>query len=87
MAAGKTEEKAEICARIAWAGVGIDLRTDTPKPKQLRRAVVRVLTTPAFRENARRIQADMAQTNAPQRAVMLIERLVEGRLVTHPLEG
>jgi len=36
VAAGKTEEKAEICARIAWAGVGINLRTDTPiKNEQL----------------------------------------------------
>jgi UDP:flavonoid glycosyltransferase YjiC (YdhE family) len=30
VAAGKTE-KVEICARIAWAGVGIGLKTNSPR--------------------------------------------------------
>lgn len=77
--AGKTEEKAEICARIAWAEVGVNLKTDTPRPKQLRRAVLQVLNTPAYRQNAQRIRDDFARYNAPQQAVTLIEQLVEDR--------
>ena len=35
IAAGKTEDKAENGARIAWSGVGIDLKTDSPTPTSL----------------------------------------------------
>ena len=39
VAAGRTEEKAEICARIAWSGVGIDLRKHSPSPRAVRRSI------------------------------------------------
>jgi UDP:flavonoid glycosyltransferase YjiC (YdhE family) len=38
--AGKTEEKPEVCARVAWAGVGIDLKTQRPKPDQIKQAIL-----------------------------------------------
>lgn len=41
--AGATEDKPEIAARVQWAGYGIDLRTGTPTPEQVRGAVRRVL--------------------------------------------
>ncbi|PZF11931.1 glycosyl transferase [Curtobacterium sp. MCPF17_011] len=41
--AGATEDKPEIAARVQWAGCGIDLRTGTPTPEQVRGAVRRVL--------------------------------------------
>lgn len=53
--AGRTEDKVEVCARVAWSGVGIDLRTQTPGAPKIRAAVHRVLSEPAFRATASRI--------------------------------
>jgi UDP:flavonoid glycosyltransferase YjiC (YdhE family) len=47
--AGITEDKADVNARVAWSGVGIDLATNEPTPQALRDAVRTVLDTPAYR--------------------------------------
>ncbi len=73
--AGTTEEKPEIAARVAWSGAGINLKTKTPSPKQVRAAVRDVLANDRYRQNARHIQADYARHNAPEAAAMLLERL------------
>jgi UDP:flavonoid glycosyltransferase YjiC (YdhE family) len=73
--AGATEEKPEIAARVAWSGAGINLKTRTPTPTQIRNAVRRVLASSGYRENARRIQADYARHSAPDEAAALLERL------------
>lgn len=73
--AGTTEEKPEIAARVAWSGAGINLKTKTPMPAQIRSAVQTVLAELRYRANAQRIQRDYAQHNAPQEAAALLERL------------
>jgi MGT family glycosyltransferase len=73
--AGRTEDKANVSARVAWSGSGIDLRTDTPSEQQVAAAVRRVLADPSYRDNARRIQADFARHDAPSEACDLLERL------------
>lgn len=73
--AGETEEKPEIGARVAWAGVGINLKTKTPSPAQVRAAVNKLLTDPRYRQRAQAIQADFARHNAPREAALLLERL------------
>jgi UDP:flavonoid glycosyltransferase YjiC (YdhE family) len=50
--AGLTEDKADVNARVAWSGVGIDLKTNTPTPQMLRDAVRRVLDTQSYRARA-----------------------------------
>ena len=60
--AGLTEDKADVNARVAWSGVGIDLATNEPTPQALREAVRTVLDRPAYRRRAssmaERIQRD-----------------------------
>ncbi|MCS5732248.1 glycosyltransferase [Herbiconiux daphne] len=58
--AGATEDKAEVTARVAWAGVGVNLRTNRPAPDRIRAAVHEVLASPAYREQSARIGADIA---------------------------
>lgn len=77
VAAGRSEDKQEVSARIAWAKAGIDLKTDTPSAEQLAIAVRRVLCEPIFRRNAERIQADFAQHDGPTEAAMLLEQLAQ----------
>jgi MGT family glycosyltransferase len=73
--AGQTEDKAEVSARVAWSGAGIDLRTSTPTRDEVGSAVERVLGEPAFRRNARRIGADFARHDGPREAAELLETL------------
>lgn len=63
--AGRTEDKAEVSARIAWAGVGIDLRSDTPTPEQVGRAVRRVLADSRYRERAAAIGEAIRRSPGP----------------------
>ncbi|AWN43477.1 nucleotide disphospho-sugar-binding domain-containing protein [Methylobacterium durans] len=60
VAAGLTEDKADVNARIAWSGAGIDLRTNTPEPEAIRGAVRAVLDEPEHRRAARRLGAEFA---------------------------
>lgn len=51
--AGLTEDKADVNARVAWSGMGINLATNAPTPEALRDAVRSVLDTPRYRVRAR----------------------------------
>ncbi len=73
--AGRTEEKPEVCARVAWSGAGIDLKTNRPSPTQIRRAVRVVLDEPRYRRAALRIAGKIARHDAPTEAARLLERL------------
>ena len=89
--AGKTEDKAENCARIAWSGVGINLKTNSPTPTQIRQAVQKVLAEPTYQQNARRLQAAYQRYHPPNEAVDLLETLARTKqplrhhssLITH----
>ncbi|GAB4092606.1 glycosyltransferase [Flaviaesturariibacter terrae] len=61
VAAGVHEGKNEICARIGYFGLGVNLRTETPGPVQIREAANRVLNSPLFAGNARKMADEIAQ--------------------------
>lgn len=73
VAAGTTEDKLEVNARIAHAGVGIDLRTSRPKPAVIRAAVRKVLTEPAYAVRAGELAAEIAAAGREQQAATLLE--------------
>jgi UDP:flavonoid glycosyltransferase YjiC (YdhE family) len=55
--AGDTEDKPETAARVAWSGIGVDLRTGRPSAQMIRRAVRRVLADPTYAKASARIGA------------------------------
>ncbi len=75
VAGGSTEDKPEVAARIAWAGLGVNLKTATPTPEQLRAAVRTVLDDSAYRERARQMAAEIARYDAANSAATLLEQL------------
>lgn len=75
--AGATEEKPENAARVEWAKVGINLKTGTPTPAQIKRAVKTLLTDSSYRTRIKQFQTQMKHYDAPTIAVDLIEQLVE----------
>ncbi|EME18457.1 glycosyltransferase [Rhodococcus triatomae] len=64
--AGSTEDKAEIGARVARSGAGIRIRTGSPSPAALRRAVSEVLADGRYAARARELAADLACHDATE---------------------
>ena len=56
--AGLTQDKADVNARVAWSGVGIDLATNAPSPEALRAAVRAVLEQPRYLARAAAMAAE-----------------------------
>ena len=77
--AGDTEDKPEVAARVAWSGAGINLRTGTPTPRALRRAVRDVLTRPRYTDGARRLQAAFAQRDGVSEIAALVDEVIAER--------
>lgn len=77
VAAGTTEDKPEVCARIEWSGVGINLKTQTPTPTQVKDAVKEILASSNYRQKAQSLQAEIARYDAPTLAAKLLEQLAE----------
>jgi MGT family glycosyltransferase len=76
---GITEDKPEVGNRVAYVGVGVNLKTNRPSPERLRTAVRQVLDEAGFRQRAQRVQAAYARHNAPEEAALLLERLLATR--------
>lgn len=76
VSAGRTEDKAEVGARVAWSGVGLEIPSQRAEPRELREAVDRVLTDPSYRDRARTIAADMAAIDTPAAIFGVLDRLV-----------
>ncbi|ORV85103.1 glycosyltransferase [Mycolicibacterium iranicum] len=76
--AGQTEDKPEVAARVEYFGAGINLRTGTPAPAEVRRAVHAVLADPTYRTNARRLQrAYAARDSVAEIAGVVDEAIAE----------
>jgi len=72
VAAGLTEDKADVNARIAWSGAGIDLATNAPTPAAIRQAVRTVLDAPGHRRMATRLSAEFAAHDARAEILKLL---------------
>ncbi|MFI6448795.1 glycosyltransferase [Kitasatospora sp. NPDC050543] len=79
VAAGVTEDKPEVCARLAWSGAGIDLRSKRPPVPVLAEAVRTVLTDPGYRRKASAMRTAFAGRRAPQELAVLLEELIATR--------
>jgi MGT family glycosyltransferase len=77
VAAGLTEDKADVNARVAWSGVGVDLATNDPTPQELREAVRAVLEKPVYRARARAIADEFARTDARSEMLRIISETAQ----------
>jgi UDP:flavonoid glycosyltransferase YjiC (YdhE family) len=76
--AGLTEDKADVNARVAWSGVGIDLATNEPTPQALREAIRAVLDRPACRRRASSIANEFAGIDTRAEILRIIGELAVG---------
>jgi MGT family glycosyltransferase len=75
--AGLTEDKADVNARVAWSGVGIDLATNQPTPKAVRDAVRTVLDTPGYRARAALMAAEFDAMETRSQIIQIVSEIAE----------
>ena len=59
--AGVHEGKSEICARVGYFKLGINLKTEKPKPQQIKKSVEAVLGDKTYRQNVERLAKEFKQ--------------------------
>ncbi len=74
--AGMTEDKADVNARVAWSGVGLNLATNEPTQEALRAAVRTVLDRPAFRMRASQMADEFARIDTQSEIRSIIKQVV-----------
>jgi UDP:flavonoid glycosyltransferase YjiC (YdhE family) len=79
ISAGTTEDKMEVGNRVAYSGVGLNLKTSRPTVAQIRSAVRALLGEPTYATRARAIRDELATHNAASEAAALLERLAVTR--------
>jgi MGT family glycosyltransferase len=73
--AGLTEDKADVNARVAWSGVGINLATNEPTPLALRAAVRAVLDTPNYRSRASLMAGEFEAMDTRSEIVRIVDQI------------
>ncbi|MGQ9864799.1 MAG: glycosyltransferase [Pseudanabaenaceae cyanobacterium] len=69
-----TNDQPGVAARVAHAGAGVSLPVNQLRVPTLRAALSQVLTDPAYRQNAQRLQRDIQQAGGLTRAADLLEQ-------------
>jgi UDP:flavonoid glycosyltransferase YjiC (YdhE family) len=80
--AGMTEDKADVNARVAWSGVGVNLATNEPTQNALRAAVRTVLDRPAYRMRASQMADEFARIDTRSEILSIIGQVVADQKVT-----
>ncbi|SHG20991.1 glycosyltransferase [Bradyrhizobium erythrophlei] len=75
VAAGLTEDKADVNARIGWSGAGINLATNEPTPQALREAVRTVLDKPDHRARAKRMADEFGGIDTRSEILRIVGQL------------
>jgi UDP:flavonoid glycosyltransferase YjiC (YdhE family) len=70
--AGMTEDKADVNARVAWSGVGINLATNNPTSPALREAVRTVLDKPDYRSRASSMADEFSRIDTRSEIIRII---------------
>jgi MGT family glycosyltransferase len=76
VAAGATEDKPQVAARLEWTGAGIDLKTGNPTPEQIRDAVRTILSDSKYGKRAKELQKDYAKVDALKSIAAAVEGLL-----------
>lgn len=81
VAAGVHEGKNEVCARIGYFNLGINLATDTPTSEQVKEAVDKVLGDNSYKENIAKLAAEINTYNAIGTSADYVAELIQKHAV------
>lgn len=71
--AGEASDKSEVAVRVEHAGVGLNLKTADPSPRQIAAAVREISGTARYRDAAARIGGDIAATAPLDRIAAVLD--------------
>ncbi|CAM4061324.1 hypothetical protein SAMN06265348_102129 [Pedobacter westerhofensis] len=77
LAAGLHEGKNEICARIGYFKIGIDLKTETPAPHAIYQGVREILKNKEYKENVTRLAEKINSYDSNKLCADYIEELID----------
>jgi MGT family glycosyltransferase len=80
--AGVHEGKNEICARVGYFKYGINLKTETPTPQQIRKAVEEVFSNPVYRQNVEKLEKEFRQYNPNELCEKYVAELIQPGIIT-----
>jgi UDP:flavonoid glycosyltransferase YjiC (YdhE family) len=72
---GIHEGKNEICARVGYFKLGVDLRTERPKPEKVRKAVQEVMSNNIYQKNVERLAVEFVKYDPLKICQKFIEEL------------
>lgn len=75
--AGVHEGKNEICARVGYFKLGINLKTERPSPSQIKDAVKKLSADPSYKKNVETLAAEFAQYAPNEMSEKYIEQLLQ----------
>jgi MGT family glycosyltransferase len=77
LTAGVHEGKNEICARVGYFKIGIDLKTEWPKAEQISKAVDAITGSDDYRVNIQNLADEFQQYNANDLFTELVEEVLQ----------
>lgn len=77
IAAGLTEDKAEVSANLEWSGAGINLRTNKPSPEAIRSAARKILDDSTYRDRAQELAREFKSHDTESELLALVEARVK----------
>jgi len=77
--AGVHEGKIEINARIGYFGLGVNLRTELPKPSAIRGAVEKILTDHSYKQNVVQLAKELRTYNPNELTAQYVASLLQER--------
>ena len=80
--AGIHEGKNEICARIGYFKLGVNLKTENPAPRQIRKAVDEAIANPVYKQNVHKLAKEFEQYDPAALCANHIERLLKTKKIT-----
>ncbi|RYZ30112.1 MAG: glycosyltransferase [Chitinophagaceae bacterium] len=79
--AGVHEGKNEICARVGYFNLGINLRTERPTPAQIRRSVDQVVSNEMYRKNVVALSEEFSRYNPMELSEHYVQQLLPKQVV------
>lgn len=74
--AGVHEGKIEICARVGYFNLGVNLKTERPSPAQIRKAVEKVVSDPSYRKNVTALSQEFSRYNPLELGERYVQQLL-----------
>ena len=85
--AGVHEGKNEICARVGYFNLGINLKTERPTPVQIRQSVEQVVSNEMYRKNVTALSEEFSRYNPLELSERYVQQLLPKRVTRQKVDA